>query len=168
MRIRFELALPVLLCTAGVLTGQGTENDVEVIERVALSAALTRHAGVQYATQRIAIDPAVVEAGAAPATGEVRLRDQARHRILLRGVNGTSLSPDAAVQCRDGKCRLVGADILVSLSEPEIDGGQAKVTVTTVIRVARRRGLQYVTVNVLLDRQGATWKVRGFEELGIS
>jgi hypothetical protein len=136
---------------------------------------LALRTGVDYAlrgepnrARRIAINPMMVPAGEAPPSRGTKARDSERHGVLLRSFGATSAQPQSVINCASKPCTLRDVDMLLSLSEPQVSGSEASVTVTALQRVDGRMGTSYVTINVFLHREGQVWRVVRVEELGIS
>lgn len=155
-----------LLAFSADAAGQGSPSTISVIESLAVHAAVERAVGSVSSALRIVIDPMVVYANEAPGGRDSTRRDAERSALLIRAFAARELTRNSVIDCGVRPCRLLGADVLVSLSEPVISGRSAKVTVTTVQQTSR--GIQYKTVNVLLELQRDVWMVVGLEDLGIS
>jgi hypothetical protein len=165
-RIMFGL-LPVLIGYQDAM-GQETAGAISTLERLAVRAAVERHVGSLTPGHRVAIDPMVVYADEAPGDRNVGRRDASRHAALTKELGARTLPRDSVIDCSSRPCQLREIDVYATLAEPVITGSTAKVTVTTLLQTNTRRGMQYVTVNVLFEKQGTTWKVAGFEQLGVS
>jgi hypothetical protein len=161
--VRVSVSILALLVCSQRTMGQTTASD---LERVAVRAAVERAVGSVPTGLRIVIDPIIVYANEAPGGRDSIPRSRERNDYLARSVGASIRARSSVLDCSTRPCELVDADVLVSVSEPQIKGDDAKVTVTTVQRL--KRGTQYKTVNVLLKERGGTWKVVGFEDLGIS
>jgi hypothetical protein len=165
-RIMFAM-LPVLIGYQDAM-GQESAGEISTLERLAVRAAVERHVGSLSQSHRVAIDPMIVYADEAPGDRNVSRRDVSRHAALTQELQARTLPRDSVIDCHARPCQLREIDVYATLAEPVITGSTAKVTVTTLLQTNTRRGMQYVTVNVLFEKQGATWKVSGFEQLGIS
>lgn len=158
----------VLTLLLGVITtvqqeGAGT---VSMLERLALRVAVERAVGVAKPGSRVVIDPMIVSAGDAPGARTASRRDEQRNDALSAEVGARVLSGETVLDCTVRPCSLRDADVFVSLSAPMIMGNRGTVSVTTLQRA--RRGLHYRTISVHMERVGATWKVVGVTELGVS
>jgi hypothetical protein len=115
---------------------------------------------------RIVIDPVIVYANEAPGGRDSTIRDAGRSAYLTQALGARAERRSSVSDCSAGPCVLRGADVLVTLAQPAISGDDARVTVTTVRQT--NRGIQYMTVDVVMKRRGNLWQVLGFEDLGIS
>jgi hypothetical protein len=161
--VRLSMSILAVLVCSQRATGQSTASR---LERIALRAAVERAIGSAPSHLRIVIDPTIVYANEAPGGRDSVARSAERNDSLARSFGARIQARSSVLDCSAHPCELLDADVLVSLSEPQIVGNDAKVTVTTVQRL--KRGTQYKTVNVILRGSGRTWKVVGFEDLGMS
>lgn len=157
--------LALLVCSRSVVPQEGAST-INMLERLAVHAAIERAVGSVHPDLRIVIDPMIVHANEAPGGRDSTVRSAARNVFLTQAFGARTGERSSAIDCSARRCALRDADLLVTLAEPAIVGAKAKVTVTTLQRTPR--GTQYKTVNVLFESRGSAWKVVGFEELGIS
>lgn len=169
MFIRLALGILWFLISSQHLAAQDPAPTINVLERLAMGAALDRSAGPLRPHLRIVLDPMIVHANAAPGARDSIRRDAGRNAYLAQSFGARLEDRSSVVVCDEG-CRLRDADVFVTLAHPEVRGADARVTVT-ILRPTKR-GVQprvyYYTVNVLLRRQGSDWRVVGFKTLGIS
>lgn len=169
MFIRVMLGILGLLVSSQNLAAQDPQPPINDLESQAMAAALERFVGPLGPHLRIVLDPAIAHANEAPGGPGSTRRDASRNSYLTQTFGARVQDRSSVIICDEG-CRLRDADIFVTLSQPEVTGPDAKVTVT-MIRPTKR-GVQdrvyYHTVNVFLRRQGSGWRVVGFKTLGIS
>jgi hypothetical protein len=78
------------------------------------------------------------------------------------------MTREEAFVCENGRCRLVNAEVFISLSEPQIVENTARITITIETPGHRPGRGYYETVDVTLVRHGRDWKVSNISQLGIS
>lgn len=176
---RTTLTAVLLVALPQLVSAQPTPAPQSEIERLAVQAGVDHSLrGEPQRVIRLAINPTIAPTDEAPPSRGTKRRDVARQNYLLYSFKAASLPPEAAVDCSTKPCKFRHADVIVSLSEPQISADEASVTVT-VLRADRNSrslgkgrkppsGMSYVTVNVVLQRGGLGWKVVRLEELGIS
>jgi hypothetical protein len=162
---RMIKSLFALLLCSRTLVGQQSANTTSIVERLAVQAALER-AHLTSQNLRIVIDPMIAYANVAPGYRDSTLRDAERNTYLTKSFRARSGQRKDVIACRAHACTLRDADVLVTLSQPMINGPNAQATVTTLQRTGR--GTAYTTVNVHLERRSADWKVVSFDDLGMS
>lgn len=169
MFIRVTLGILGLLVSSQNLSAQNPPATINVLERLAMGAALERAVGPLGPHLRVVLDPMIVHANEAPGGRDSTRRDARRNAYLTQTFRARLQDRSSAIICDRG-CRLRDADVFVTLAYPEVKGPDAKVTVTMLRTTKRAEGYRayYQTVNVLLRRQGAGWRVVGFKTLGIS
>jgi hypothetical protein len=138
---------------------------ISTIERLAVREALSLSSRLP-ASPRVVIDPMIVHPNEAPGSRDSVRREDRRNSTLIQAFGARSLPRASVVDCSSRPCTLRDADILVTLSEPAIQGMRASITVTT-LRVTPR-GTQYRTVNILFEKRAGVWEVVGRQELGMS
>lgn len=171
MFIRPAVIAALVVALPQLLIAQLPPDALSTIERLAVRAGVDnalRLRGDGKLARRIVIDPMMVPAGQAPPGRGTKTRDPARQAYLLRSFGARSELPQSVIDCSSRPCKLRDADMLVSLSEPQVAGDEASVTVTALQQVGGRTGTFYVTVNVVLQRERSGWKVVRLDELGIS
>lgn len=171
MLIRMIFGIVACLLCAQTTTAQHAESAVPAVELLAAKAAVQRSLGAVTPGLRVVVHSAIVRAGQAPGVTDSTERSAQRNAQLARGLGAKLGRWSGVVDCSSRTCELRGADLLLTLSQPVINGKNAKVTVTTVQPVTHPRAMnriQYKTVNVLLKWRGSAWQVIGFEDLGIS
>jgi hypothetical protein len=124
------------------------------------------------ATGAVAIDPAFAVAGHAPGVSTTNLRPAQRMETLLRsvGIEARSSSLDRVRECAPPvPCRIQGVGSYLLLSEPQVEGDSALVSVT-LIENSKSRSVRanYETSLVRLVRSGSNWAVVSIKPLGAS
>lgn len=164
----FYIIAALALAVAHTGSAQAPSVDETLLERLALQAAIDRAEWLKIrpGVSRIVIDPMIVRANEAPGARDSVERSPLSHAALVAFFQGRSAPRLSVIDCNRRPCRLRDADLLVMLAKPSIQDTKASVTVT--LTYPGRRHHDYETVNVLFERQGAAWKVVGFQQLGIS
>ncbi len=154
------------------LRSQQSVNDPSAIELAASRAMLSLDPLIVKAAARpgaIVVSPAFATPRTAPGTAVAQvLRPAARGLALARSLQArVALFSEVRSKCL--KCPMTGAELFLRLSNPEVNGTTARVTVTAVFNTGnQRRPTSYETVEFRLERRAGTWVVTGREQLGIS
>jgi len=140
-----------------------------VVERTAVQAALAQ-AGLVGSGLRIVIDPNAVDPDEAPGKTAIGLRNTGRSEYLRQSFAATVRPRVEFISCDKRGCELRNADLMISLSNPQVAGDEASISVT--IERSGRKGLSkrlyYETNRFHLKRVGGAWKVDRVEQLGIA
>ena len=162
MRIIVALIGGMLVLPEGKALGQSAA-DTSGVELVAARHAVTRHGS---GPMRVGLEPRIAWSGSAPATLTSVTRSPRRQQALAQGLSASSTPRTQAVQCERRVCRMAGIDLLLTISEPVFSHDSATMSVTA--ESVRSGRMAYETIEVALTRDGATWKVSGVTQLGIS
>lgn len=89
--------------------------------------------------------------------------------MLKRHPSATVAEVDSALACAEGIGRLKASATHITISEPEMDGDTARITVTALFATdAPKRPAGYETIQFTLVRGEGSWRVVKQEQLGIS
>jgi len=164
-----RICIALLLCvfSSGYDAVSAQASDDLAATVAAAKGMLKRHSGLP-----LKLNPMLMMARQAPpdlASQQPRLG--ALSTALSTSLNATLDEVDAVLLCPAGPrtCRLNGASVYLSMSNPTILGDTASVTVTALFNSgSKRQPVGYETVEFTLLRSGRIWKVLKQVQLGIS
>jgi hypothetical protein len=155
----------LVLCAAPLCRAQQPSTDALEVQRLAIRSALAE-AGANGQRFRIVISSEFASTDGAPSSPSRTARSAPESAMLAREFDARVRSSRDVIQCAPRGCVLRDADLLISLSRPNVFGDSGTVSVT-VQRVSRRR-LAYVTNRLILKRLSGIWQIASTEQLGIS
>src|SRR5438094_721475 len=118
MNRRAGVLIPFVLLSVTTEAAWCQVPDAVEVQRVAISAAVSRAPFGIDTKPRLAVDPFFAQDTTAPGMPTRVARDTAEQRMLVTSLGGTTATGRDVLVCKEGQCVMTAVDELFTLSRP--------------------------------------------------